>query len=209
MITCTGGVSPGIDGLGVMRTVDVTTSVPVGAAEGAVVVRTEGEGARLALGGVADDGGGGGGLEGGGEGVLEDGGGGGGLDVGGGFTEVGVGEGGCEVGGSAEGGGLDDGGGATDGVGAVGESEGGVTDGKGDEAAEEADGAGLEGTREREGSNVLAVPLLDMMATIARSARNQAKECRARKTGSEAATRTEKRCRREVSKGEEVSQVSG
>jgi hypothetical protein len=163
VMTTTGGVSPGtvVDGVTVMT--DVRTSVADGGAEGAVEVNVvAGAGFELA-GGGADDCAGGGALEAGG----------GAEDAGGGFDEgagVGDGEGACEEGGSAEEGGLEDGGGADEGAGPAEESAGGVTDGKGaeEEAAGVSDCAagGLEGSMKEE-ANVLAVPLLDMLTTIA------------------------------------------
>jgi hypothetical protein len=102
---------------------------------------------------------------------------------------VGVGEGGGaadERGASAEEGGLEAAGAGEDGAGVAGSAEG-VTDGKGrdDDAAgglRDGDGEGREEATKEE-INVLAVPLLDMTATIARN--TQRKSERARQKGND------------------------
>lgn len=186
------GVSPGIDVVGVTRT--VCTIVWDGGADGAVTVRTgeetAGGGWELGAGG-GDDEAAGGGLEAGG-----------GLDAGGwdeGGAGVGVDAGGAgdDWGASTEDGGLDEGGaGGDDAAGGVPGSTEAVTDGKGGEdeaAAGEFDRAGLEGAT-KEGSNVLAVLLLDMATADRSSAKKNQEKCGAQ--GDEATTRPEKRCRR-------------
>lgn len=131
--TTTAGVSPGREAEGVMRTMDVCTSVAEGGAEDAVKVDVVTGGRELAAGGAEDCAGGG---------ALDAG---GGADdwAGGGFDEGAGDEGGdCDAGGAAEEGGLLEGGGAgEEGAGAAVVSAGGVTDGGrgGEEAAGGAD----------------------------------------------------------------------
>lgn len=142
VMTTRDGVSPSRVAEGVMTIMEVCTSVVDGAADGAVIVWIVGEG------GGADDWGGfeAGGLEEGAGGLEE-----GGRLTGGGALEAGGLEGAAE--GWLEGdGGLEDGEGAGEGT------VEGVTDGKGGEGAGEVD---------KTRADVLAVALLDMLATIA------------------------------------------
>jgi hypothetical protein len=186
VMTTTAGVSPATVGVGVMVMVDVCTWVTDGGADEAVKVLVvslfAGGGFELA-GGAAEDCGGGAALDAGG-GAADDCAG-GGLDDGAGAWDEGAGA--EDEGGSAEEGGLDcaaageEGAGAgEEGAGAAVVSADGVTDGKGaDEAAggEGADcAAGLEGATKEE-TNVLAVPLLDMVTTIAERNGAQNKRC--------------------------------
>jgi hypothetical protein len=212
-IVTTAGVSPGLVGVWVMRIRDVWISVADGGAEGAVTTEVV---SRLGVdaGGAADDGGldtAGGGAEDAGGGLEEAGAGGGVLA--GGADE---GAGGCEEGGSAEDGGLDCAGDGDDGAGAAEESAGDVTDGKGgvEAGAEAAEGggdcSGLEGEdATKEGTNVLAVPLLDMLTRI--GTRNH-KKIRNSNHARQAARRQVQRRRKNrsavqwmVSEGEDVS----
>jgi hypothetical protein len=181
MTVTTDGVSPAAVGVWVMRIRDVRTSVADGGAEEAVTTDVATGGGVLEGGAAAaDDAGGGAALEAGGA-----------EDAGGGFDEAaggGVltgaadeGAGACEDGGSAEDGGLDWAGDEGAGAGVAEESAGGVTDGAGGDEAAACEGgaddcAGLEGEdATKEETNVLAVPLLDMLTTI--GMRNH-KECR-------------------------------
>jgi hypothetical protein len=167
VMTMTAGVSPALVGVGVMMM--VCTWV-VGGADEAITVDVVSllTGAFEDAGGAAEDcAGGGAALD-----VV----GGAADDAGGGFDDWGgawvEGDGAGDDGGSAEEGELDCGAAGEEGAG-VAVSAGGVTDGTGaDEAgggegAEGADcAAGLEGATMRE-SNVLAVPLLAILTTIA------------------------------------------
>jgi hypothetical protein len=189
VMTTTAGVSPATDGVGVTVMVDVCTWVADGGADEAVTVRVVSEaggGACELAGGAADDGAGGGAALDWGGGAADDCAG-GGFDEGAGAADEGAGAG--DEGASAEEGGLDCAGAGEEGAGAAVVSAGGVTEGT---AADEAGGgegadcaAGLEGATKEE-TNVLAVPLLDMLATIAERNGAQKKLC---KEGDEA-TRT-------------------
>jgi hypothetical protein len=170
----TAGVCPAIEADGVTTIIEVCTSVTGGTDE-AVKTRVEagGGGAAELAGGAADEAGGGGALEAGGR--LDDGGGGLFDDDGGGATEDGGGGGG-EEGASAEEGGLEGAGAAEDGAGAaVGAAEGVTVRTDWDEGAR-GDEVGIEGTITE--SNVLAVPLPDMLTTIATRNGSQAAEAR-------------------------------
>jgi hypothetical protein len=181
--TITAGVWPGMLMDGVTRMMDVCTSVTGGADDAVRTFVVAGCWGWLEAGcGAADDCAGGGALEAAGGGALEAAGG-GVLAVVGEFTgDCWDGDGACEAGGAAEEGGLDGAGAAEEGAGAAEGTASLVSDG--DAGGEEASGcaeaaAGLEGTAKEE-SNVLAVPLLDMLAAIAR--RKKSRSGRTKKT---------------------------
>jgi hypothetical protein len=175
MVT-TAWVCPEASGDGVTTMIEVRTSVADGGAEAAVVVLVTAAACELCAGGAADDAAGAGALEAGGaaddgagaalEGAGDGDGEGAGVGV---FTGADEGAGAAEDGASAEDGALDCAGAGEDGAGAAEESAARVTEGEaGEEAAGgDADCTGLDGEGAiKEETNVLAVPLLDMLTTI-------------------------------------------